>query len=60
MKSANEMKSLIADATKINPSVSHNTTVYSSPTKTLQTFSICTDEFSQVQVKLKAYLMFDS
>ncbi|VBB33543.1 unnamed protein product, partial [Acanthocheilonema viteae] len=51
MKSTTEMKSLMhADATKFNSSVSRDTTICSSPTKTLRTFSICTDEFSQVQI----------
>ncbi|CAG9530349.1 unnamed protein product [Cercopithifilaria johnstoni] len=50
MKSATELKSLMhANATKFNPSVSRDSTVCSSPTKTLRTFSTCTDEFSQVQ-----------
>uniref|UniRef100_A0A0R3RTI4 HORMA domain-containing protein n=1 Tax=Elaeophora elaphi TaxID=1147741 RepID=A0A0R3RTI4_9BILA len=50
MKSATEMKSLMnADAAKFNLSVSRDTTTSCSPTKTLRTFSTCTDEFSQIQ-----------
>lgn len=61
MKSATEMESLIQrNATEINSSASRDTTVGSSPTKALQTFSACTDEFSQVQVSDQAYLIFQS
>ncbi|EFO18104.2 hypothetical protein LOAG_10393 [Loa loa] len=52
MKSINEMKSLMnADATESSPSISRDTTIYSSPTKTLQMLSTCIDEFSQIQAE---------
>ncbi|VDO43014.1 unnamed protein product [Brugia timori] len=50
MKSVTEMKSLMqADTNQFSNPVSRDTTICSSPTKILRSFSACSDEFSQIQ-----------